>query len=55
MASGGQSAESVTTSKLDVSQFKLRIFHKVFNDEIAAMGGHFGPVQSLAVSPTGRQ
>lgn len=51
---GGQSAESVTTSRLDSSQFKARFFHKVFEDEIAGVAGHFGPVNTVVYHPSGR-
>jgi len=50
---GGQPVETVTQSRTDASQFKVRVFHKVFEDEIASLAGHFGPVHSLAFSPDG--
>jgi translation initiation factor 3 subunit I len=50
---GGQSAESVTTGKQDSSQFKVRFFHKIFNEELGSIPGHFGPVETLAFSPDG--
>jgi len=50
---GGQSAESVTTQKQDSSQFKVRFFHKIFNEELGSLPGHFGPVETLAFSPDG--
>jgi translation initiation factor 3 subunit I len=51
---GGQSAEAVTTQKLDSSQFKVRFFHKIFTDELGSIPGHFGPVETLSFSPDGR-
>eukprot|EP01096_Ripella_sp_DP13-Kostka_P016323 TRINITY_DN7924_c1_g1_i1.p1 TRINITY_DN7924_c1_g1~~TRINITY_DN7924_c1_g1_i1.p1 ORF type:complete len:325 (-),score=140.10 TRINITY_DN7924_c1_g1_i1:94-1068(-) len=51
LVGGGQSAESVTTTRTDPTQFHLRLFHKVFQDEIASVPGHFGPVNCLAYSP----
>jgi len=51
---GGQSAESVTTGKMDASQFKVRFFHKIFTEELGSVPGHFGPVETLAFSPDGR-
>jgi len=51
---GGQSAESVTTGKLDSSQFKVRFFHKIFTEELGSIPGHFGPVETLAFAPDGR-
>jgi translation initiation factor 3 subunit I len=51
---GGQSAESVTTGRMDSSQFKVRFFHKIFQEELGSIPGHFGPVETLAFSPDGR-
>jgi len=51
---GGQSAESVTTTRLDSSQFKTRFFHKVFEEEIGGIPGHFGPVNSVVYHPSGK-
>jgi len=51
---GGQAAESVTTGRMDSSQFKVRFFHKIFVEELGSIPGHFGPVETLAFSPDGR-
>jgi len=45
----------VTTTRLDSSQFKVRFFHKVYEEEIASVGGHFGPVNTLAFHPNGKR
>jgi len=50
---GGQSAEAVTTSRMDSSQFKVRFFHKIFQEELGSTAGHFGPVNTLSFSPDG--
>jgi translation initiation factor 3 subunit I len=50
---GGQSAESVTTTRVDSSQFKVRFFHKIFTEELGSIPGHFGPVNTLSFSPDG--
>jgi len=50
---GGQSAESVTTTRLDSSQFKVRFFHTIYETELGSVPGHFGPVNVLAFSPDG--
>jgi len=50
---GGQSASQVTTTRQDTTQFKLRFFHKIFEDELATLPGHFGPVNTLAFAPDG--
>jgi len=51
---GGQSAETVTTTRIDSSQFKLRVFHKIYEEELCTIQGHFGPVNTLSWSPDGR-
>ena len=52
---GGQAAKDVTTTRVDAAQFSVRLFHKVYGDEIAKIKGHFGPIHSLAYSPDGKQ
>jgi len=51
---GGQSAEAVTTSSANSSQFKVRFFHKIFQEELGSIAGHFGPVNTLSFSPDGK-
>jgi len=51
---GGQAAETVTTSRVDNAQFRVRFFHLVFEEELASIQGHFGPVNILSYSPDGR-
>eukprot|EP01110_Echinostelium_bisporum_P008055 TRINITY_DN296_c0_g1_i1.p1 TRINITY_DN296_c0_g1~~TRINITY_DN296_c0_g1_i1.p1 ORF type:complete len:172 (+),score=55.89 TRINITY_DN296_c0_g1_i1:131-646(+) len=51
---GGQSAESVTTTRIDSSQFKVRFFHKIYQEELGSLPGHFGPVNTMSFSPDGR-
>lgn len=51
---GGESAETVTTSRLDTRQFRARFFHSVFENEIGSLAGHFGTMTSLAISPNGK-
>jgi len=50
---GGQSAETVTMSRADATQFKLRFYHKIFEKEVASISGHFGPVNTVAFAPDG--
>jgi len=50
---GGQSADTVTTSRVDKNQFNVRFFHLIFEDEIGSVQGHFGPVNVLSYSPDG--
>lgn len=51
---GGQEAMEVTVTRGDSGMFESRIFHAIYGDEIAIIPGHFGPIQSLDVHPTGR-
>jgi len=50
---GGQSAETVTTTRVDSSQFKVRFFHLIYEEELGSVQGHFGPVNVLSYSPDG--
>ena len=54
MLGGGQDAMSVTTTSAKQEKFEVRFFHKVFEDEIGRVKGHFGPVNTLAFHPDGR-
>jgi translation initiation factor 3 subunit I len=51
---GGESAETVTTSKLDTQQFRARFFHSIYENEIGSYMGHFGTMTSIAISPDGK-
>lgn len=51
---GGESAETVTTTKLDTQQFRTRFFHSIYETEIGSYMGHFGTMTCLAVSPDGK-
>jgi len=51
---GGQSAESVTTTRVDSSQFRVRFFHLIFEEELGSVPGHFGPVNVCSYTPDGR-
>ncbi|EGG21057.1 WD40 repeat-containing protein [Cavenderia fasciculata] len=51
---GGQSADSVTTTLVDSTQFKVKFFHIAFGDEMGGLLGHIGPVHSIAFTPDGK-
>jgi len=51
---GGESAQFVTQTKLDTSQFRMRFFHKIYENELGSITGHFGPVNALSFSPDGK-
>lgn len=50
---GGQSAKDVTTTSASEGKFEARFYHKIFEEEIGRVKGHFGPLNCIAVSPTG--
>lgn len=50
---GGQAAMDVTTTAARQGKFEARIYHKIFEDEIGRVRGHFGPLNTVAVHPKG--
>jgi translation initiation factor 3 subunit I len=51
---GGQDAMSVTTTSSKAGKFDSKIYHKIFEEEIGGIRGHFGPINALAFNPDGR-
>ncbi|KAI3628605.1 translation initiation factor eIF3 subunit [Malassezia furfur] len=51
---GGQEAMSVTTTSARQGKFESRFWHKIFEEECARLPGHFGPINTLAIHPTGK-
>lgn len=51
---GGQDASAVTTSAAQEGDFKAKFFHKIFEDMLGEVKGHFGPINTLATDPKGR-
>lgn len=51
---GGQDAMKVTTTKSSAGKFESRFYHSVYAQEFGRVGGHFGPINSIAIHPTGR-
>ncbi|KAI5118251.1 hypothetical protein M0805_007500 [Coniferiporia weirii] len=51
---GGQDAMSVTTTSSRQGKFETRFWHKVFEEELGRVKGHFGPVNTIAVHPSGK-
>jgi translation initiation factor 3 subunit I len=50
---GGQEARDVTTTQARQGKFEARFYHKIFEDEIGRVRGHFGPLNTIAVHPKG--
>jgi len=50
---GGQEAMSVTTTSLRQGKFEARFWHRVFEEEVGRVKGHFGPLNTIAVHPAG--
>jgi len=50
---GGQEAMSVTTTSTRQGKFETRFWHKVFEEEVGRVKGHFGPINTIAVHPAG--
>lgn len=44
---GGQEAMSVTTTSTRQGKFETRFWHKVFEEEVGRVKGHFGPINTL--------
>ena len=51
---GGQDAMAVTTTSSKAGKFDSKIYHKIFEEEIGGIRGHFGPINALAFNPDGR-
>ena len=51
---GGQDAMSVTTTSSKAGKFDSKIYHKISEEEIGGIRGHFGPINALAFNPDGR-
>nr|XP_001400369.2 eukaryotic translation initiation factor 3 subunit I [Aspergillus niger CBS 513.88] len=50
---GGQAAMDVTTTSARQGKFEARFYHKVFEDEIGRVRGHFGPLNTVHIHPAG--
>jgi len=50
---GGQEAMSVTTTSARQGKFETRFWHKIFEEEVGRVKGHFGPINTIAVHPAG--
>jgi len=51
---GGQEASQVTTTSNKSGKFEVRFFSQIYQHELGTVGGHFGPINSLAFNPDGK-
>lgn len=51
---GGQDASQVTTTAGAAGKFEAMFYHKVLEDHLGNVKGHFGPINALKVNPDGR-
>ncbi|KAM0862089.1 hypothetical protein ACQ4PT_045484 [Festuca glaucescens] len=52
---GGQDAMNVTMTDRRAGKFEAKFFHKILQEEIGGVKGHFGPINALAFNPDGRR
>jgi len=51
---GGQEAMNVTTTSARQGKFETRFWHRIFEEEVGRVKGHFGPINTIAVHPSGK-
>jgi len=51
---GGQAAMDVTRTSARQGKFEARFYHKIFEEEIGRVRGHFRPLNTVSVDPTGK-
>jgi translation initiation factor 3 subunit I len=51
---GGQDAMNVTTTSARAGKFESRFYHKILQEEVGRVRGHFGPINTIAVHPDGK-
>ena len=54
IVAGGQESREVTTTHAKKGGFELLIYNIMYAEELGAIQGHFGPVNTLAFGPSGR-
>ncbi|KAJ7043709.1 WD40-repeat-containing domain protein [Mycena alexandri] len=50
---GGQPPGMGTRTSAQNAEFKTRFWHKVYEEEVGRVKGHFGPINTIAVHPAG--
>ncbi|KAH8592772.1 putative eukaryotic translation initiation factor 3 subunit I [Bisporella sp. PMI_857] len=51
---GGQDAMNVTQTSTRQGKFEARFYHKIFEEEVGRVRGHFGPLNTVAADPQGK-
>lgn len=51
---GGQDARDVTQTAENEGSFETRLYNIIYEEEMAQIKGHFGPVHSIQISPDGK-
>ena len=51
---GGQEAMAVTQTASKAGKFESKLYHKIFEEELGTIKGHFGPINAIAFAPDGR-
>ncbi|KAI8079748.1 WD40-repeat-containing domain protein [Halteromyces radiatus] len=51
---GGQDAMNVTMTSARAGKFESRFYHKILEEEVGRVRGHFGPINTIAVHPDGK-
>ncbi|CAG8588895.1 10087_t:CDS:2 [Ambispora leptoticha] len=51
---GGQEAMHVTTTGARQGKFECRFWHKILEEEVGRVKGHFGPINTISVHPSGQ-
>jgi translation initiation factor 3 subunit I len=51
---GGQESRDVTTTHAKKGGFEILFYNLMFGEELGAVQGHFGPVNTLAFGPSGK-
>jgi len=51
---GGQDAMHVTVTAASAGKFETRFFHLVYGEEFGRVKGHFGPINAIAMHPSGK-
>lgn len=45
---------NVTQTSARQGKFEARFYHKIFEEEVGRVRGHFGPLNTVACDPTGK-